>query len=487
MPKSQPLGRATPDVLLAPFSAFLAVRLGLNFPRERWDDLERALRVAAKDFGFESVPACIQGLLASPLTTSQVEILASHLTVGETYFFRENAVFTALQEHILPDLIRNRAHKRLRIWSAGCSTGEEPYSIAIVLAQALQDLKGWDITLLASDINPRFLRKAVAGVYDNWSFRNAPAGLKAAYFRQTSKHQFEIAPQIKALPSYTHLNLADDVYPSPENNTNAMDIIFCRNVLMYFQPQRAQAVIGKLCRSLVEGGWLIVSPIETSQVNLPELTAVRLPDAILYRKDTHAVREDRPDPGQYPHPAGVRADGAAHGPAQTADANHAANSKHPAGSRPLDAAAAPPSAADADGEAALLARTYADQGRLADAIHWCNRAIAADKLNAKWPYLLASILHERGQTEEAVAALKRTLYLEQDHVMAHFALGSLLLQQGRRGESLRYFGNALAILGGYQQEQVLPESEGITAGRLIEIVKSTMANGISHEAQEYRD
>ena len=509
MPSARPIGHLLPDALLARFSEFLAARVGLSFPRERWGDLERALGVAAKELGFEDAESCMQSLLSSPLTTSQVEILASHLTVGETYFFREKAIFSALQEHILPGLIRSRreTERRIRIWSACCSTGEEPYSIAIVLTKMLQDLKDWNITLLASDINPRFLHKASLGIYDNWSFRDTPPRLKETYFTRTKQGRFEIAPHLKALVTYGYLNLADDVYPSVESNTNAMDIVFCRNVLMYFQPEHAKAVIEKLCRSLVEGGWLIVSPVEASLVTLPELAPVRLPDAILYRKDTNAAREKRMTkeiPGWavdqarilYEQPAGIDAEkalqsgnwgvlsqeGEAQRPPTREQAFQEASIYYAQG-RYSEAAETAQALLSQDSNnvetMVLLTRACANQGRLADAMSWCNRAIAADKLNPGWPYLLASILQERGQIEEAVAALKRTLYLEQNYVLAHFALGNLMQRQGRHRESLRHFRNALSILGEYRQDQVLPESEGITAGRLIEIIRSTMASEIS--------
>src|SRR3972149_8402451 len=96
------------DILLSQLSELVAAQMGLHFPPERWRDLERGIRSAARQFGFTDEEACIQWLLASPLTRSQVEVLASHLTVGETYFFREKRTFALLEEHVLPELIRSR-------------------------------------------------------------------------------------------------------------------------------------------------------------------------------------------------------------------------------------------------------------------------------------------------------------------------------------------------------------------------------------------
>lgn len=126
---------------------------------------------------------------------------------------------------------------------------------------------------------------------------------------------------------------------------------------------------------------------------------------------------------------------------------------------------------------ALLARAYANQGRLAEALEWCEKAIAADKLNSGLRYLHATILQEQGLIDEANISLKQALYLNQDFVLAHFALGNLALQQGKRKESKKHFGNALMLLRSYPQAEILPGSEGITASRLREIIRSSISTG----------
>ena len=248
------------DELLSGFSEFVAARMGLHFTKERLNDLARGLGSAAGEFGFDDEEACAKWLMSSSLTREQVEILASHLTVGETYFFREKKSFESLEWEILPQLIdgRRKGSRGLRIWSAGCATGEEPYSIAILLSKLLPDLNSWNITVLATDINPRFLSKASRGVYREWSFRDTPGWVQGKYFKKRGGY-FEILPDIKTMVTFAYQNLAEDAYPSLVGNTNAMDIILCRNVLMYFTPDMQRKVIQNLHRCLVDGGWLIVS------------------------------------------------------------------------------------------------------------------------------------------------------------------------------------------------------------------------------------
>src|SRR5207245_2651959 len=119
---------------------------------------------------------------------------------------------------------------------------EEPYSIAILLRQLIPDLQNWNIMLLATDINPHYLCKAAAGVFGAWSFRNAPAGFIERYFLPAADRQFEILPEIRHLVRFGQLNLMDDLYPAFENDTLGFDVIFCRNVLMYFTPAQALRV-----------------------------------------------------------------------------------------------------------------------------------------------------------------------------------------------------------------------------------------------------
>ncbi len=439
------------ETLLSELSDFVATRMGLHFPGERWHDLDLGVSSAAAEFGFGDAETCIKWLVSSQLMKQELEILASHLTIGETYFFREKKSFEVLEKQILNGLIRSRIENErdLRIWSAGCATGEEPYSIAILLNRMIPDIEDWNITILATDINPRFLKKAQKGLYSEWSFRDVPAWTKK-YFNKT-KHGFEIIPAIKKMVTFSYHNLAEDAYPSLLNNTSAMDIIFCRNVLMYFSQARVKQVVSALYLCLVEGGWLVVSPVETSQVLFSQFIAVNFPGAIFYKKElamsqrSQRIEEFIPEKIYRPPEEKIKT----------------AKEEQKAASQDHDTKAM-----------ILLARSYANCGKTVPALEWCEKAIAIDRLNPGCHYLHAMILQERGQVEKAVKSLQRALYLDQDFVLAHFALGNLCKQQGKIKESERHFMNALSLLRRFKNDEILPESEGITAGRLSEIITS---------------
>jgi chemotaxis protein methyltransferase CheR len=446
-------------------------------------------------------------LTALPLTRCQAEILASHLTIGETYFFRDRAIFTLLETQLLPALIRSRRKtgRRLRIWSAACCTGEEPYSIAILLSRLIPDLKDWSVTVLGTDINPYFLARAAKGVYRDWSFRDTPPWIKEGYFQRTQEGDFQVLPPIKDMVTFSYLNLAEDGYPSPLNNIDAFDIIFCRNVLMYFEPGQAKKVIQNLHHALVEGGYLIVSPSETSNERFSGFATVNFPGAILYQKGNRQVPGGLPAKEQAPFP----------------DFGLVRKSKTviypPASGNVIPPAVAEPHAKKARttlydqalrlfeqcryGEAveyllasletnpedaqtmALLARAYASQGQLAEALTWCQKTVTFDKFNPRCRYLLATILQELNRLDEAATALTQTLYLDPHFAPACFALGNLTLSQGKSRQAQRHFQNALSILQALPTEEGLPEADGLTAGRLIEIIRMTMNRETIYETE----
>ena len=467
-----------PDRLLLQLSEFVAAGTALHFPRDRWSDLEYRTGSAAEQFGFTDTEAFIQWLVSSPLTREQIEILASHLTIAETYFWREPPIFDALQKHVLPELIRSRekGERRLRIWSAGCASGEEPYSIAIALSRLIPPGENWHVTILATDINPRILRKAKEGVYGPWSFRNTPEWLKGGYFCRKEGRRLELLPEIKNMVTFAYLNLAEDIYPSPLNNTNAMDLIFCRNVLMYFTPERAGRIAQGLHRSLVDGGWLAVGASELSNQIFPQFASIHFPGAIAYRK---VHQESRP-------PSAFRLEEL---PCANPLPRDWGRGKDEGGEKALEIvkpslretgyAEAFECTALQDGQEAPPSivssiRALADQGKLEEALAACEEAIAADKLDPELHYLRAIILQEQNREAEATISFKAALYLDPNLARAHFALGNLLLRRGNRRAAKKCFENVLAILSVCRREEILPESEGLTAGRFREIIHATM-------------
>lgn len=483
-PDSEPA--PLPDPLLERLSDQLAAATGLHFPRERWGDLERGIRGAASDLGADDAETCVHRLLAGPLSRGQIEVLAHHLTVGETYFFREPATFAALEEHVLPELMRARAaERRLRIWSAACCTGEEPYSLAMLLDRLLPRDEAWHVTILATDINPSFLRRARAGVYGNWSFRATPTAVRDRYFRKRRDGRFELDVSLRRRVTFSYLNLAEDIYPSLTGGTNAMDLVLCRNVLMYFAGDQSAAVTARLYRALAPGGWLAVSPVESFDAAFRAFEPIAFPGATLYRRGSEKPLSVAP----VPRPTELES------PLKSAP-QAALSTRHLMLPGPVkherqrdlqsfesfEALAAAP-VCNVSSAAPLLAaaRRCADEGSLNDAAQLCQRAIANEKLDPTGHYLLATVQRELGDDAAAAESLRRAIYLDPAFVLAHFALGTLALAHGRRRDATRNLENASALAARRSPDECLPESEGLTARRLVEIVASLLASLRNHD------
>jgi chemotaxis protein methyltransferase CheR len=487
------------DALTAPrwerLSELIAARTGLHFPPERRADLRRALDQAAPDFGLAGSDSCADWLLSSTLSPKELATLSRHLTIGETYFFRERSSFNALASHVLPLLIHQKrcGDRRLRLWSAACSSGEDAYSLAMLIQQVLPDWRDWKISILATDINPQVLRKAEAAVYGEWSFRECAPEMRERFFSPVGDRRYRVHADVRAMVSFAELNLSQDAFPSPVNDTQSMDLILCRNLLIYFTPQHTRQLIANLRRSLVDDGWLIVSPSECSQALFSGFVPVNLPGSILYRKRDRADVE----PERMPEAAAAFAGESPAPMSETEVARMLAAPTPPAAPVPV---ANPTLATLADAEAmyasgryadtasvlrrsltrlhdaerlralALLARSLANQGEIQDALTASEQWLAADKLDPAAHYLNAMVLQELGDRERARTSLQRAVYLQPDFTLAHFALGNHARAGARHAEARKHFENAAHLLRGHAEDEAVAESEGLTAGRLREII-----------------
>jgi chemotaxis protein methyltransferase CheR len=228
-----------------------------------------------------------------------------------------------------------------------------------------------------------------------------------------------------------------------------MDVIFCRNVLMYFSTAQARKVVSQLHRSLVDDGWFFPSATEASAELFDKFTPLHFERTLAYRKRAAGLLENPQPPMARPAPA------------------EAAPVKRPT---PPVAARTP----ELSSETMLdLARQFANAGRFDEALATCDAALAANKLAPGHHYLRGLILEESGAHDEAVAALRRALFLDHDFVLAHFALGNLLRRRSREKDAARHFENTRALLMRYDSAATLPESDGLTAGRLLAILNTT--------------
>lgn len=436
--------------------------LGLNFPPARINDLRRGLLSAARELKLSHIEELARWLHAAS-GPARSALLARHLTVGETYFFRHRSLFDAIEERVLPELIRTRTNRgrRLRLWSAACCTGEEAYSLAISVCRVLPDLADWDVSILGTDANTRFLQKAERGVFGAWSFRETPPAFRERYFTRCADGRWQIHPGIRRLVRFAPANLADEL--PPHHPFRDADIILCRNALIYFTPEHAARVIARLANHLPEGGWLMTAPSETAFAALPTLTPVQFPGALVFRKTS---RHSTPTTTAITAPLADHA--FSQPPVDTAPLTRAFSPPGAPASTPSPILPPAPPPLDRTTQLLLAARTSANERRFDDALAHCDELIALNKCDAEAHYLRAGILAEAGAPDAAVEAMKRVLYLEPDFILAHFALGDLHRLAGDLDRATRHFVHALDLARRLPPDHVVPASDGLTAGQLAQ-------------------
>lgn len=242
---------------------------------------ERRMRA----LGVKTPRAYWEHLTADPSRDGELRQLLNEITIGETCFFRSQPQLDAVRKVILPEIAADKTRqitKRLRIWSAGCSTGEEAYTLAMnMLEESVGLLQGWTVEILATDLNDRSIEAANAGIYGDYALRCTPEYFKRKYFSPVDEKKLQARPEVKKLVSFSRLNLQDD---SRMLFMKSMDLIFCCNVLIYFDGPSKSKVINHFFTNLNYGGYFFLG-VSESLLNLNDkFRLVHFPGAIAYWK-----------------------------------------------------------------------------------------------------------------------------------------------------------------------------------------------------------
>ncbi|MBN1889233.1 MAG: tetratricopeptide repeat protein, partial [Thermoflexales bacterium] len=454
------------------FGKLLLDRCGLYFSDRRRPELELGIRHAFAVSTCANIDEYFQ-LLQDPQTgLVEMDQLINAVTVSETHFFRDSAQFDALYYHVLPQIIeRRRPLRTLRIWSAGCASGEEPYSIAMVLRELLPDVDEWSITILGTDINTQAIERARRAIYGGWAFREARAkqwrpryftpwrGSDPVYTSATSA-RYELSPEIRRMVTFDRLNLAESTYPSYQSNTMLMDLVLCRNVTIYFNQVITQQVVDRFYQALVDGGWLVVGHSEPSLETYRHFQVCNLPDTILYRRIYQPEAKLSAWPATPAFPSTVPAPTS--GVAQVVSPPSAVPGVEivPLSSPPAAASFIPPALplmdeGDPLGHAqelieygrseearellvkfaqsrpgyalayVLLGQACANLGRWQEAEEWCRKATDLDKLTLDAYYTLSLVLQHQGKLGQAIDSMKKVVYIDRTYVLGHFGLANL--------------------------------------------------------------
>ncbi len=252
-----------PDAVFAKLSSFIYKQYGIKMPDVKKVMLQSRLQKRLRELKMNSYEEYCEFVFSKEGEAMELVHMIDVVTTNKTDFFREPAHFDFLNQIVLPEYItREKNLKPLKIWSAGCSSGEEVYTLAIVLSEFQENNKKFDFSILGTDISSRILQKALDAIYTEERAANIPMDIKKKYFLKSKdrlKPTVRIISQLRNKAYYQRLNFMDDQYPVNE----IFDIVFCRNVLIYFDRETQQKVINKLCMKLKPGGYFFLGHSES--------------------------------------------------------------------------------------------------------------------------------------------------------------------------------------------------------------------------------
>ncbi len=477
-------------------------KTGLSLPANQWTELADGVGLAAERSGFDDALSYVDWLLKTPLSETQVQALASHLTTGETRFFGDSELYDALESVVLPRVLdaRSSGERTLRVWNVGCGFGEPTYSIAMMIDRLAPKHEQWRVSVLGTDTNRSFLEKAVEGLYEPWSLRGVARSYRQRGFRREG-HGYRVRADVRSRVLFEYLNPADLCYPAFMNHTANLNVIVCRQVLSCYPVKIARHVTERLASCLVAGGWLVTDADSEPLFSAKLFQRVMFGGLVLLRRmegRTGVTKVFGAETLRFATTGGERSSRSlaemraqCEAPSVSGELENAAHclvkartlydeGKH---SEVVDLLSPVllkhckrHGTTPVCGEVmAVLARACAGSGESALALEWAREAVKAHPGDAHYHYLLATVHRDLGHTREARTALHRALLLEPNFVMAHVTSGLVARDDGKMGESSECLGRAGRILEGYASDAEVPESGGLCTEELRETIGSLLA------------
>jgi chemotaxis protein methyltransferase CheR len=405
------------------FRDLIAERAGIYFEPGKQYLLRTNLLQRMEDCGLSNFADYFR-LLSSPAGTKEFDHLLNLIVIPETYFFRDQAQFRVLEHSIIPEILKNRSDSgsSLRIWSAGCSTGEEPYTIALIVAAGMVGVKNPSVQILATDVSHAALEAARRGVYGARSVRDVPKEYLNRFFSK-KKDKYFLDESIKQMVEFSYFNLVTEPYPLLE--MSGWDIIFCRNVTIYFQHESTKKVIHNFYQSLRQGGYLFAGYSESLRYFSDEFTTVQVGGTFVYKKEAR----DK-------------------GPTQKARRTRRKGSRQrtPASGRSRRLEALPDRKTDEIQQICARAKELLEMGKPEQAgdllAPYLEKATASETVY----YLLGVVYRTWEKERKAIEEFKRVLYLESEHALARFNLGDLYSQVGQIDEARLEYTNVVQLL-----------------------------------------
>jgi chemotaxis protein methyltransferase CheR len=440
-----------PDILPA-LREIIERETGIVLPAERSSQLAGLLRDRMLACAVADPWEYQLSVMHGPRAKEEQRRLIGGIVVGETSFFRTADQFRALQEHVLPTLEASGANLPLRIWCAGCATGEEAYSIAISALEAFRGRFIEPVRILATDIHRTFLDTAEAGIYPASAVRGVPPLHLMKYFKALPDGSFQVGEEVRKLVSFEEGNLAGTDFRS--RHASRFGVIFCRNVMIYFRPETTRRTVSMFFDCLANGGALFLGHSETLWGISDAFRLEQWTKAFFYRKPRCGEDPVHRDAGEGKAPG--RRDGA---------------------TAPSPASTAPPSRDTGARALALVARAekMADRDLLDEAEAACREAVELDPGCAEASYLMAVVLRRKGRLAEALPHAERALSCDPGFVLGGVEAAECLSLQGREAEASDRWREVFRMLEGPVRFPRLSPATGLTAKSLREYVASRLA------------
>lgn len=442
---------------------------GIHLNQRQCERLKQHISTYISSNNFKNFQQYYRILKAEEKNDKQVHTreLLSFATNNETYFFRNTAHFDALADVILPELVRRKTKSNLRIWSAGCSIGPEPYSIAITMSQNAPLLKNWSLEILATDIDYQSLNQAKDGLYNKRSLQNTPEHLLHKYFQQMESG-YQIDNEIKNLVNFTYSNLQQTPYP--RSKFGQWDIIFCRNVIIYFSEEQKRKVIKNLYRSLTSGGYLFLGHSESLLGLSDSFMVTDCAGTHLYQKnDVSPIHQQTTKPKQTESKIRSTKSYGTHNwpePVNSGSLTVVRKERREEDKQPISDNLPP----NIDIEILIAeGKLSADKGEYRIAANHYQEAIDIDYHNAEVHFLLASVLEQLDSLDEAIYEYKQTISFDPTCIMARLNLGRIYSLSGDREKAREEYQIALSELRGLLPTCNVQYSGGFSAELLTKL------------------
>jgi len=475
----------------AHFINFINENYGLIIQAHQLNNLRFTIQFICEKYKIY-LPAVLLNKIKNDVQCAECIELIKKITVDESYFFRDEVQFDFLKNNYLPKLIekkRQLGDKQLRIWSAGCSKGQEIYSIAILLHQLLPDYDDWNLHLLGTDVSYKVLNDAKIAHYNSWSIRiKSDSSYYKNYFNFITDESYALNKKIKDSVKFSYVNLSENTFPSIMNGICSLDLILCRNVFIYFDKKVIEKTLEKFSESLNEEGCLLLAASDPLHIKTQGLGLETEGDVFYFKKKLLTYQHNSVPSSQVEV---VKRNAL---PIKLSDKKNSIKVTSKADNLKTIKSSIIRELSKADWVTALLiiektlvtytndsdlyqfqAKCLTNMGRMKAAKVACEKSIEYDMLEPHSYLLYGLILMQLGLFSKAEQAFRQTIFLNNSFMEAHYQLGQLLLRQGLKTEAVKFIQNAIDISNKEPADRPIHNVITLTYAGFSQAMKSELA------------